>query len=86
MNDATEGEEPQFDEIYTKEDFTEWLQYLIDQESKKDYYEGFEKPTAQRYGLPNLNYLVSPMRFTMRKVKFESNSDKNSMAFVKNSW
>ena len=42
------------------------------------YYDGFEKPAELRYGLPNLNYLVTPLQFTMRKVKLEENIDNYS--------
>ena len=59
---------------------------MLASEFNPNYYQGYPKDPSRQFGLPNLNYLVTPLRFTVRRVRLVANNDKHANAFIAKKW
>ena len=98
IDTAMKGENPSIEEIGkidqrnltyrvdTMNDLETWFDYNFKRQFQDNYYEGFPKPNRTSGGIPNLNYLVSSMRFTQRRITLEKNDDPQTQDYIEYRW
>jgi hypothetical protein len=75
-----------FDDIGTAEDLVLWNELFINKITEDSYYQDFPKEEGRQVTIQNANLIISPIRYTTRRIKLKESPYKDFVNFTPLVW